>query len=584
MRLCVGMRYKLFINKNLNNKSFKRRLMTLICDNTNQCFPKEKTISDLITRIERKQILIDPDFQRGSGVWPKVAKQRLIRSIAQGYPIPPLYLVKEGRTDTLVDGLQRTSALMDFCKGDLAVPLSFLDNTVPRLDKTMVYFKNAKCENSRELSEEDQDMFLRYSLQLMYLSGPRWNEEGYLHFFFTTINFSSDLTLGEKIWGLQHPYLIRVIKAYNESIENDTPRQPLRKMEDEVAKITQDKTIIERKKLVIFLVDIIVYSTKIIGYATQIVNEKAASEDRNVLDEISVEHETHLRQCEHAKALLDNLEEMYLSRRQKYENSLKTESPEQLMWLDEYYLNIAEALKKAHVMFASDIFSIQKYKLLVVFASLFSEKMIESTIKPVLKFIDHVKDQKIFPTRFYSDKNADFEYQLKGYIALFRFTSDSSLREITNQRQLNDAVKKIPNFDNSQKQFILNLCKSTDYSAFKILFGKNTLEDKDENVIDSTLTNNLKCRKSLPKASRVAVWDKYIGGRKRFGNCYVCSRARIEITNFHIAHVIAKNKGGGDDIANLRPTCATCNLSMGDNDLYSFRNKYFPSKNSEIVD
>ena len=557
--------------------------MSLICDNTNQCFPKEKTISDLLTRIERKQIIIDPDFQRSSGVWPKVAKQRLIRSIAQGYPIPPLYLL-QGRTDTLVDGLQRTSALRDFCKGDLAVPLSFLDTTVPRLDKTMVYFKHAKCENARVLSEEDQDMFLRYSLQLMYLSGPRWDEEGYLHFFFTTINFSSDLTLGEKVWGLQHPYLIRVIKAYNELIENDTPNQPLKKMEDDVAKITQDKTIIERKKLVVFLIDIIVYSTKIIGYATQIVNEEAASEDRNILNEISVEHETHLRQCEHAKALLDHLEEIYLSRKQKYEDSLTTDSPEQIMWLDEYYLNIAQAFRKAHTIFASDISSIQKYKLLVVFASLFSEKMIECTIKPVLKFIDYVKDQKIFPPRFYSDKNADFEYQLKGYIALFRFTSDSSLREITNQRQLNDAVKKIPNFDNSQKQFILNLCKSTDYSAFKILFGKNCLENKGENVIDATSTlKDIRFKKSLPKASRIAVWNQYIGGRKRFGYCYVCSRARIEITNFHIAHVIAKNKGGSDDIANLRPTCATCNLSMGDNDLYSFRNRYFGSKGSDLV-
>ena len=70
---------------------------------------------------------------------------------------------------------------------------------------------------------------------------------------------------------------------------------------------------------------------------------------------------------------------------------------------------------------------------------------------------------------------------------------------------------------------------------------------------------------------RNEVWLTYNGDRD-IGLCYVCG---VQIQRYHAgwhnSHVIpAKDKRSTDTVANLRPCCPGCNLSMGTKNLYVF--------------
>jgi 5-methylcytosine-specific restriction endonuclease McrA len=84
-------------------------------------------------------------------------------------------------------------------------------------------------------------------------------------------------------------------------------------------------------------------------------------------------------------------------------------------------------------------------------------------------------------------------------------------------------------------------------------------------------------RRTIPKAVKITVWNKYIGSEKPEGKCYVCKRT-IHVTDFDLGHNKAVAKGGGDNINNLRPICRTCNSSMGTMSIERFKAKYFEVK------
>ncbi|MCI6862310.1 MAG: DUF262 domain-containing protein [Prevotella sp.] len=70
---------------------------------------------------ERKELVIDPDFQRGN-VWAKKQGAELVESILMGIPIPVMYLfeMRDG-TKQVVDGRQRISAILDFLNDKLVL-------------------------------------------------------------------------------------------------------------------------------------------------------------------------------------------------------------------------------------------------------------------------------------------------------------------------------------------------------------------------------------------------------------------------------------------------------------------------------
>lgn len=64
--------------------------------------------------MDRKELVIDPDFQRND-VWKPKQAAELVESILMGIPIPTIYLfeMKNG-TKQVVDGRQRITAILDF--------------------------------------------------------------------------------------------------------------------------------------------------------------------------------------------------------------------------------------------------------------------------------------------------------------------------------------------------------------------------------------------------------------------------------------------------------------------------------------
>lgn len=78
---------------------------------------------------------------------------------------------------------------------------------------------------------------------------------------------------------------------------------------------------------------------------------------------------------------------------------------------------------------------------------------------------------------------------------------------------------------------------------------------------------------SIPKVLRDRVWNRWIGESVVKIKCLCCEINEIRITQFHCGHVVAEACGGKTDIANLRPICASCNTSMGTENLYEFKDR-----------
>ena len=68
---------------------------------------------------------------------------------------------------------------------------------------------------------------------------------------------------------------------------------------------------------------------------------------------------------------------------------------------------------------------------------------------------------------------------------------------------------------------------------------------------------------TIPKALREQVWLTHVG-RRYESKCIIpwCKNI-MTVHDFHVGHDIPESKGGATEIANLRPICARCNLSMG---------------------
>lgn len=103
-------------------------------------------------------------------------------------------------------------------------------------------------------------------------------------------------------------------------------------------------------------------------------------------------------------------------------------------------------------------------------------------------------------------------------------------------------------------------------------------------------------KKNLTPQIRSSVWLHYFGNSNT-GGCYCCGKLIKRYKGWHCSHVIAKAKGGSNTLENLRPCCAHCNLSMGNQNMYAYiQNKnlkgpgaknvnfYFKQNKSQIGD
>lgn len=77
----------------------------------------------------------------------------------------------------------------------------------------------------------------------------------------------------------------------------------------------------------------------------------------------------------------------------------------------------------------------------------------------------------------------------------------------------------------------------------------------------------------IGRGLRDQVWNEYIGIKNGTSNCYCCDIQPISQQNFEVGHVIAKKKGGSNNIINLRPICSKCNKSMGTKPMFEYMTK-----------
>ena len=122
------------------------------------------------------------------------------------------------------------------------------------------------------------------------------------------------------------------------------------------------------------------------------------------------------------------------------------------------------------------------------------------------------------------------------------------------------------------------------------IHNKNTVSHVINSCIDESYDNekniskkSIKCESKklpkqypipIPKRIRDLVWNTYIGDNVAQSKCCCCSTKVISMQDFHCGHVIARSKGGSNEIDNLRPICHSCNLSMNNTSMFEFMKRY----------
>lgn len=88
-----------------------------------QAQPDKKTISDLIGKIKRDELVLQPEFQRGF-VWTPEHMENFIKTILDGYPFPEIYISQKGidletlsTQNVVVDGQQRLTTINRYIEG-----------------------------------------------------------------------------------------------------------------------------------------------------------------------------------------------------------------------------------------------------------------------------------------------------------------------------------------------------------------------------------------------------------------------------------------------------------------------------------
>lgn len=84
---------------------------------------EQRTVHDVVRRIDQGSFVMDPDFQRAF-IWDNDKQSKLIESVLMRIPLPVFYLAEdsEGRM-IVVDGLQRLSTFARYIKNDLQLKL-----------------------------------------------------------------------------------------------------------------------------------------------------------------------------------------------------------------------------------------------------------------------------------------------------------------------------------------------------------------------------------------------------------------------------------------------------------------------------
>ncbi|MEU7880645.1 DUF262 domain-containing protein [Microbispora bryophytorum] len=129
----------------------------------------------LFARIQRGEIDLQPDFQRGE-VWDRPRQQRLIDTILRRWYVPAIHIVRDeaAESDNILDGQQRLRTIARFFTNDLKVAgrLEPLDQDLERLDGLYFY----------QLPSEYKRRFQRFEITVVTLTDYEPSEPSELFF------------------------------------------------------------------------------------------------------------------------------------------------------------------------------------------------------------------------------------------------------------------------------------------------------------------------------------------------------------------------------------------------------------------
>ena len=111
-------------------------------------------ILEIIQMLERRELIVNPDYQRGSGLWPDGASSYFIDTILENYPFPKIYMAeyldRPHRTirKEIVDGQQRVTTIRRFYNNEFRL------------------VGDSRFSGLRfdDLDDEAKDIFLSYSV------------------------------------------------------------------------------------------------------------------------------------------------------------------------------------------------------------------------------------------------------------------------------------------------------------------------------------------------------------------------------------------------------------------------------------
>src|SRR3546814_450405 len=85
------------------------------------------SILEIIGMLDRKELIVNPDYQRGSGIWPDGPSSYFIDTRLEGYPFPKIYMYEcmdrstRGIRKEIVDGQQRIKTIVRFHEDGLSL-------------------------------------------------------------------------------------------------------------------------------------------------------------------------------------------------------------------------------------------------------------------------------------------------------------------------------------------------------------------------------------------------------------------------------------------------------------------------------
>lgn len=210
------------------------------------------SIVEILQMLERRELVVNHDYQRGSGIWPLGPSSYFIDTILEKFPFPKIYMYeflnREERNirKEIVDGQQRVSAITRFVNNEFALGAEsafagrrFRDLGREEQDNFLSYVVSVDVIRSANRGEILQ-MFRRMNAYTLPLNEAEKRHSGFQGDFKWFINNISDdlnefflefgvLTSRQIVRMADAAFITEVVDAYESGVVSSSP-QNLRRL------------------------------------------------------------------------------------------------------------------------------------------------------------------------------------------------------------------------------------------------------------------------------------------------------------------------------------------------------------------